>query len=375
MQGLTDPATGAISGQVYVEEARLEDRPSFLDFVLGGCELNFLVGIDFTASNGDPSDPKSLHWTDPDGDSENQYQAAIRAVGEVIENYDTDRLFPVFGFGGKFPSLTEPQCHCVNISPGGNPVQGVEGVLDAYTAALSSGNVQLHGPTKLGPVLTTACRWAEEADVSQDNQKYFVLLLLTDGGVTDYADTVRALVDASHLPLSVLIVGVGDGNFGRLEYMDGEERLPKDDQGNEAVRQIAKFVALRDVAGNPTALAAKLLQELPGQVLDWLGDRNITPNFSTDREASTTYSPRGGSSRSGSGGGAFGGSAFGTPRAGSGSPMRGGGGGGTSFLSGGGGGGGGGDRPAGSSRGRRSPMRSSGTSKMRLSPMARSPRR
>ena len=45
--------------------------------------------------------------------------------------------------------------------------------------------------------------------------RYFVLLLLTDGGVTDYAATVRALVDASHLPLSVLIVGVGDGNFGQ----------------------------------------------------------------------------------------------------------------------------------------------------------------
>ena len=63
--------------------------------------MNFLVGIDFTASNGDPSDPKSLHWMDPDGSSENQYQAAIRAVGEVIENYDSDRLFPVFGFGGR----------------------------------------------------------------------------------------------------------------------------------------------------------------------------------------------------------------------------------------------------------------------------------
>jgi hypothetical protein len=174
---LTDPATNRTSGQVYVEEARLEDRPSFLDYVLGGCELNFLVGVDFTASNGDPSDPRSLHWMDPDGSSENQYQAAIRAIGEVIENYDTDRLFPVFGFGGKFPSLSEAQCHCVNICPGGNPVQGVEGILDAYTAALTSGNVQLHGPTKLGPVLSTACRWAEEADVSQDNQKCVLMPL------------------------------------------------------------------------------------------------------------------------------------------------------------------------------------------------------
>lgn len=61
------------------------------------------------------------------------------------------------------------------------------------------------------------------------------------------------------------------GVAGRLEYMDGNERLPQDDQGNEAVRQVVKFAALRDVAGSPTALAAKLLQELPGQMLDWFG--------------------------------------------------------------------------------------------------------
>lgn len=38
-------------------------RPSFLDYIRGGCSLNFLVGIDFTASNGAPSDPLSLHYT------------------------------------------------------------------------------------------------------------------------------------------------------------------------------------------------------------------------------------------------------------------------------------------------------------------------
>jgi|EP01046_Picozoa_sp_COSAG06_P004839 hypothetical protein len=58
--------------------------------------------------------------------------------------------------------------------------------------------------------------------------------------------------------------------------MGGDEQLPRDDEGNEAVRQVAQFVALRDVAGNPTALAAKLLQELPGQMLDWFGTFTYT---------------------------------------------------------------------------------------------------
>jgi hypothetical protein len=33
----------------------------------------------------------------------NQYETAIKAVGEIIEDYDTDKLFPVLGFGARLP--------------------------------------------------------------------------------------------------------------------------------------------------------------------------------------------------------------------------------------------------------------------------------
>ena len=44
---------------------------------------------------------------------------------------------------------------------------------------------------------------------SQTNQKYTILLILTDGEITDLADTKRAIIRASHLPISIIIVGVG----------------------------------------------------------------------------------------------------------------------------------------------------------------------
>ena len=46
-----------------LEFSLLEARkPSFLDFVRGGVGLSLHVGVDFTASNGDPAtDPHSLH--------------------------------------------------------------------------------------------------------------------------------------------------------------------------------------------------------------------------------------------------------------------------------------------------------------------------
>jgi hypothetical protein len=49
------------SGTLVVKAANVTPRPSFLDYIRGGCTLNFLVAIDFTASNGDPRNPSSLH--------------------------------------------------------------------------------------------------------------------------------------------------------------------------------------------------------------------------------------------------------------------------------------------------------------------------
>lgn len=41
---------------------RIEKAYSFLDYIMGGTEINLMVAIDFTGSNGAPTDPKSLHY-------------------------------------------------------------------------------------------------------------------------------------------------------------------------------------------------------------------------------------------------------------------------------------------------------------------------
>lgn len=54
---------------------------------MGGCQINFTVGVDFTASNLEPSNPKSLHYIDPY--TPNQYTQALMAVGSICQDYDT----------------------------------------------------------------------------------------------------------------------------------------------------------------------------------------------------------------------------------------------------------------------------------------------
>ncbi len=56
---------------------------------------------------------------------------AISAVGAVLEHYDTDRMFPAFGFGG-FLNGTTSHCFPLNGNPNNPEVAGVRGILDTY---------------------------------------------------------------------------------------------------------------------------------------------------------------------------------------------------------------------------------------------------
>lgn len=77
-------------GTLCVNNYRYEKQSSFLDYLAGGCELSLMVSIDFTGSNGSPKDPKSLHYNAPG--FMNEYEAAIRAVGTILSDYDADKV-------------------------------------------------------------------------------------------------------------------------------------------------------------------------------------------------------------------------------------------------------------------------------------------
>ena len=49
--------------------------------------------------------------------------------------------------------------------------------------------------------------------------------MLTDGALTDMNDTMTAIIRASRLPMSVIIVGVGNADFTSLEALDSDDKL------------------------------------------------------------------------------------------------------------------------------------------------------
>uniref|UniRef100_A0A669BFT5 Copine Va n=1 Tax=Oreochromis niloticus TaxID=8128 RepID=A0A669BFT5_ORENI len=251
---------------------------SFPLFICFRTQIHFTVAIDFTASNGNPSQSTSLHYMNPY--QMNAYAMALKAVGEIIQDYDSDKMFPALGFGAKLPpdwrvshefplngNVDNPYCN------------GMEGILEAYHQSLKT--VQLYGPTNFAPVVNHVARYAAAV---QDGSQYFVLLIITDGVISDMAQTKEAIVNAAKLPMSIIIVGVGQAEFDAMVELDGDD-VRISSRGKVAERDIVQFVPFRDYmdrTGNHVLSMARLakdvLAEIPDQLISYMKSRAIKPN-------------------------------------------------------------------------------------------------
>ncbi|KAL4000730.1 NLR family CARD domain-containing protein 3 [Sarotherodon galilaeus] len=262
------------SGVVCIRQCQIVREYTFLDYIMGGCQINFTIAIDFTGSNGDPRSPQSLHYISPQG--YNEYLAAIWAVGNVIQDYDSKKMFPVFGFGAQLPPSWQVSHEFpVNFNPANPFCSGIEGVVDAYRHCLPQ--LKLWGPTNFSPIINHVACFARQALQQCVASNYFVLLIITDGVITDMDHTRAAIVEASRLPMSIIIVGVGGADFSAMEFLDSDDKLLQAPSGVVASRDIVQFVPFRNFQGNSVALAQSVLAELPDQVTSFFNAYKLKP--------------------------------------------------------------------------------------------------
>ncbi|KAG9328874.1 hypothetical protein JZ751_010065, partial [Albula glossodonta] len=233
------------------------------------------VGVDFTGSNGDPRSPDSLHYISPQG--VNEYLSAIWSVGQVVQDYDSDKMFPAFGFGAQIPPSWQVSHEFpLNFNPSNPFCAGIEGVVEAYRQCLPQ--VKLYGPTNFSPIINHVARFAAQAAQQKTASQYFVLLIITDGVITDLDQTSSAIVNASQLPMSIIIIGVGGADFSAMEFLDGDDGRLRAPTGETAVRDIVQFVPYRQFQNSPKeALAQCVLAEVPGQVVTYFNMFKLSP--------------------------------------------------------------------------------------------------
>lgn len=121
-----------------VEREKMPDvTPTFVDYIGSNWAISLMAAIDYTESNGLYQDPKSLHHVTVDAalGKANQYEIAIDAICPLVERYDQDKQFPVYGFGGIPKFLGQAavnHCFPLNGDAAHPDVKGTHSLLELY---------------------------------------------------------------------------------------------------------------------------------------------------------------------------------------------------------------------------------------------------
>ena len=104
---------------------------------------------------------------------------------------------------------------------------------------------------------------------------YEILMILTDGIINDMKETTKLLVECASLPLSVIIIGIGDADFSNMVTLDGDEEPLTDFDGNVTKRDLVQFVEYEKFKkggysnNNSEELSEEVLKEIPRQVEEY----------------------------------------------------------------------------------------------------------
>ncbi|KAL6062930.1 RGLG [Balamuthia mandrillaris] len=231
---------------------------------------NLIIAIDYTKSNEyngrNTFGGRSLHAL---GSELNPYQRCIDIVGRTLEPFDEDHLIPAFGFGfylslfsirlvfiihaGFFfrttGDITTKDKAVFPFFADGRPCYGVSEVLQRYNEITP--HVILSGPTSFAPIIKEAIR------VVRERQEYHILVIVADGQVTNERETISAIVEATNYPLSIIVIGVGDGPWDMMQEFD--DKLPTRRFDN------FQFVDFNKSSYSEVTFAIDALMEIPDQ--------------------------------------------------------------------------------------------------------------
>eukprot|EP01018_Ginkgo_biloba_P021307 Gb_13018 [translate_table: standard] len=268
-QVLKQPATANKHAQRF---SHIPDQYKTLDQVItalreSGLESsNLIVGIDFTKSNewtGKYSfNRRSLHEI---GSIPNPYEQAMSIIGRTLSPFDEDNMIPCFGFGDAFTH----DHNVFSFFPDHRPCHGFEEALTRYREIVP--HLRLAGPTSFAPIINVAVDIVERS-----GGQYHVLVIIADGQVTRSTDTeigclssqekktIDAIVAASQYPLSIVLVGVGDGPWEAMQQFD--DNIPRRIFDNF---QFVNFTSIMyksmELSEKEAAFALAALMEIPSQ--------------------------------------------------------------------------------------------------------------
>ena len=243
---------------------------TFIKFIkeMGG-RFNVTFGIDFTGSNYNAKKNIDQHCIKPiNKDKTNYYKKAILECGEVLDKYSKDHYYSVFGFGLKFEGqLTQ----CKNINASNQKIHSLQKVVEEYDEFLNK--IILSSPSSICPIID---KFKEEIQKSSNPKSFNVLMIITDGCISDYKEVIDSVIEGQNLPMCINIIGIGAQPPKQMKRLNGDFGSIKDSKGNRLERKVLNYFHLNDytqknnINKNFKMLKGDLMKTIPHNVTEYL---------------------------------------------------------------------------------------------------------
>jgi len=257
-------------GLLKVLNASVMTVPSMLQYVSGGMSLDVMVGMDCSIANGVWGTEKNLHAAK--SNLLNNYQAGIKRLGIITENFSRGRLSSLWGLGAEIDgeyrdcyAMKEQLCESTSL-------------LKAYNDNVVNNPVFALGKeASLNPFIKAATF----RTIKQLKRRpcYTILAVFTAGEFVDLQETIDSICTAAEdAPISIVIINVGNSDLSSVKKLRGDKNgLLRDSRGIPVAREIVSFVSFKQFGGNAEKVIAEALKEVPEQFVQYQLMNGIKP--------------------------------------------------------------------------------------------------
>jgi len=281
---LLDKAKQKRLGTIRIKCQVLE-KLNYLTDDLSEAKLNVILGIDFSDSQKRINGSDSTHSRNQ---LSSQYETGLTNLFNLLYELNCKQEIPVYGFGGLKKPSSSPKakkeenlsCFSITRDPTNYKVSSLTEAISDYNKCIF--NDTLGGQANFAEIIQKAIGIASFNQL-QGLKEYTILVLLTDGIIQDLENTLNSIIEAANIPLSIIMIGIGDGDFESFESLDSQLGLYE-----TARRDYVSFIAYRDFIEDTNQLKNKLMQEIPEQILEYV---ETEPNLIDETKESVKKIP------------------------------------------------------------------------------------
>ena len=246
---------------IKVTKSQEINKYIFCDFIREGISFDGYISIDFS--------DKKYHL---DIDMENnQYMKAIEGFRETL--YDFVKYFDVFGYGAKLKNNNNNNPY-FNLSLNEDPsLKGLTNIKKAYIKCLEKIDFSFNKN-----ILSSLIQYIEKIIFQKYNLiKYNIFFLLINKAPDDYQKCIDAFIKTSYLPLSIIIIGIGDNENEFNKIIQLFKNKKQSSNGMEKQRNNIFFISMKECNYQKDTLKNICLKDIPMQVVEYYKLANTTP--------------------------------------------------------------------------------------------------